>query len=174
MHNFASTNTDADDGGHSESIGHSRRCSAQFFLHWICGGQAGPRQYYMSHISKLVRGYRSPRRWCMKILEIFLGGQKVLEMCPRAAQTSPIDRIWNVGTIYDGSMMRWTDRVAIGAENDRSTSGEPAEQMRSAEKPQNPSGAPAEPPYEKHPKSTLREIFYCFGSNFYLVYLRTH
>ena len=50
-------------------------------------------------------------------------------MCPRAAQTSPIDRIWNVGTIYDGSMMRWTDRVAIGAENDRSTSGEPAEQI---------------------------------------------
>ena len=50
-------------------------------------------------------------------------------MYPRAAQTSPIDRVWNVGTIYDGSMMRWTDRGAIGAENDRSTSGEPAEQM---------------------------------------------
>ena len=50
-------------------------------------------------------------------------------MCPRAAQTSPIDRVWNVGTIYDGSMMRWTDRVAIGAENDRSTSDETVEQM---------------------------------------------
>ena len=61
--------------------------------------------------------------------DIFFLPQKVLEMCPRAAQTSPIDRVWNVGTIYDGSMMRWTDRVAIGAENDRSTSDEPAEQM---------------------------------------------
>ena len=73
--------------------------------------------------------YRPPRRSCHKISEIFPRRRKVLEMCPRAAQTSPIDRVWNVGTIYDGSMMRWTDRVAIGAENDRSTSGEPAEQM---------------------------------------------
>ena len=55
--------------------------------------------------------------------------QKVLEMCPRVAQTSLIDRVWNVGTIYDGIMLWWTDRIAIGAENDRSTSGEPAERM---------------------------------------------
>ena len=55
--------------------------------------------------------------------------QKVLEMCPRAPQTSPIDRKWKVELIYDGFMLRWLDRLAIGAENDRSTSGEPVEQM---------------------------------------------
>ena len=55
--------------------------------------------------------------------------QKVLEMCPRAAQTSPIDRGWNVGTKYDGFMLRWLDRLAIGAENDRSTSDEAVEQI---------------------------------------------
>ena len=58
--------------------------------------------------------------------------QNVLEMCRRAAQTSPIDRVWNVGSIYDGIMLLWLDRLAIGASNDRSASGELVEQMRRA------------------------------------------
>ena len=39
-------------------------------------------------------------------------------MCPRAPQTSPIDRKWKVELIYDGFMLRWPDRLAIGAENE--------------------------------------------------------
>ena len=50
-------------------------------------------------------------------------------MCPRAAQTLPIDRKWKVELIYDGFMLRWPDRLAIGAENDRSTSDEAVEQI---------------------------------------------
>ena len=62
-------------------------------------------------------------------------------MCPRPAQTSPIDRKWKVELIYDGFMLRWLDRLAIGAENGRSTSQELVEQIRRADPPQNPSGS---------------------------------
>ena len=65
--------------------------------------------------------------------------QKVLEMCPRAAQTSPIDRVWNVGTIYDGIMVRGVDRLAIRVTDDRSTSRETVEQLGRAAVPQNAS-----------------------------------
>ena len=67
-----------------------------------------------------------------KKISFFIGDSRVTvgsDSCPRAPQTSPIDRKWKVELIYDGFMLRWLDRLAIGAENDRSTSGEPVEQM---------------------------------------------
>ena len=62
----------------------------------------------------------------------YIGDSRVAvgaDSCPRAPQTSPIDRKWKVELIYDGFMLRWLDRLAIGAENDRSTSNETVEQM---------------------------------------------
>ena len=69
------------------------------------------------------------RTSCKKRENVLEIAQKVLEMCPRPAQTSPIDRKWKVGTIYDGFMLRWLDRLAIGAENGRSASGEAVERF---------------------------------------------
>ena len=80
---------------------------------------------YVSHISKLVRATGDGLK--KKVFSKW--PQKVLEMCPRAPQTSPIDRKWKVGTIYNGFMLRWLDRLAIGEENGRSASGEAVEQM---------------------------------------------
>ena len=48
---------------------------------------------------------------------------------PGAAQTSPIDRVRSVGTIYDGIMLLWPDRLAVEVVTDRSASGEPVEQI---------------------------------------------
>ena len=88
----------------------------------------------------------SQRRRCKENRNFFRVPQKVLEMCPRPAQTSPIDRKWKVELIYDGFMLRWLDRLAIGAENDRSTSDEAVEQIWRADTPQNPSESFREPP----------------------------
>ena len=83
----------------------------------------------MSDISKLAIGIAPPRTSCKKKGNFSRVAQTVLELCSRAAQTSPIDRKWKVELIYDGFMLRWLDRLAIGAENDRSTSDEAVEQI---------------------------------------------
>ena len=75
----------------------------------------------------------------------------------RAAQGRRIGRKWSLGTIYDGSM-RWPDRLAICAENDRSTSGESVEQMWRADTPQNPSGAS----YRTTTKNTQNQLLRSF------------
>ena len=84
---------------------------------------------HVSHISKLVRDIAPARTSCTKNMNFSRMPQKVWEMCRRAAQTSPIDRVWSVGSIYDGIMVRGTDRLAVGVTDDRSTSGELVEQM---------------------------------------------
>ena len=110
----------------------------------------------------------------MKIRKFSRVAQKVLEMCPRAPQTSPIDRKWKVELIYDGFMLRWLDRLAIGAENDRSTSQEPVERFWRPASAQNASETLYRYTVRLSPNPHFQKISTNFGSGFDITFLYTY